>query len=115
MMREVCFILVGDQILRIYFGSRLAIPDSRDRWNVIWKHRKKISEIAHTHPGGMLRFSPTDLTTMEAVEAGIGRRLAWSIATRDGYLLRSGARIKVRFEDPWWLKPLRELSFGVEN
>ncbi len=111
-MREVCFIIAGEQILGIYVGSRLAIPDSRDRWQVIWKHRKKITEIAHTHPGGLLRFSETDLTTMEAVESGIGRRLAWSIVTSDGYLFQSGARIKVRLEDPWWLESLRELSFG---
>lgn len=27
-MREVCFILVGDKILRVYFGSGTSIPDS---------------------------------------------------------------------------------------
>jgi len=111
-MREVCFIIAGEQILRIYFGSQTVIPDSRDRWNVLWNHREEITEIAHTHPGGFLGFSQTDETTMEAVEAGTGRSFAWSIVTRAGYLVRDDGKEINPTQDAWWLEPLRELSFG---
>ena len=72
-MREVCFILVEDKILRAYFGSATSIPDNRERWEIIWQHRNEITEVAHSHPGEFLDFSHEDLTTMEAVEAGTGK------------------------------------------
>ena len=64
-MREVCFILVQDKILRVYFGSTTRIPDNRERWEIIWQHRNEITEIAHSHPGEFLDFSHEDLTTMK--------------------------------------------------
>lgn len=60
------------------------IPDSHILWRVLWAHRDKVHGVAHTHPG---RGEPTpsleDLTTFAAVEAGLGRRLVWYIATED--------------------------------
>jgi len=111
-MREVCFILVEDKILRAYFGSATRVPDSRERWDVIWQHRHEITEIAHSHPGGFLDFSHEDLTTMEAVEAGTGKKFTWSIITKGGFLSRKGEADIRREDAPWWLELMRALSYG---
>ncbi len=111
-MREVCFILADEKIVRIYFGSPTGIPDERARWEILWKHRHEITEIAHSHPGEFLDFSHEDLTTMEAVEAGTGQRFTWSIATRKGFLSRREGRDVRREDSPWWLELMRRLSYG---
>jgi hypothetical protein len=113
-MCEVCFLLVEDRILRVYYGSRTSIPDSRERWQVIWDHRTEITEIVHSHPGDFLDFSSEDLTTMQAVEAGIGRRLIWSIVTQDGFLSRIDGKDVHRTDSPWWLDLLRRLSYAEQ-
>src|SRR5437879_13263385 len=110
-MREVCFILVQDKILRVYFGSTTRIPDNRERWEIIWQHRNDITEITHSHPGEFLDFSHEDLTTMEAVEAGTGNTFTWSIGTRHGFLSRSNGRDVQREDSPWWLELIREQSY----
>ena len=110
-MREVCFILVEDKILRVYFGSATRVPDSRERWDVIWQHRHEITEIAHSHPGEFLDFSHEDLTTMEAVEAGTGKTFTWSIITKSGFLSRKGGQDTRREDSPWWLELMRTLSY----
>lgn len=110
-MREVCFILVEDKILRVYFGSASRVPDSRERWETIWQHRNEITEIAHSHPGEFLDFSHEDLTTMEAVEAGTGKQFTWSIITRGGFLSRKGGQDTRRDDSPWWLELMRTLSY----
>jgi len=110
-MREVCFILVADKILRVYFGSATRVPDSRERWEAIWQHREEITEIAHSHPGEFLDFSNEDLTTMEAIEAGTGKQFTWSIITRKGFLSRNGAQDTQREDSPWWLSLMRTLSY----
>src|ERR1051325_566639 len=111
-MREVCFILIHDRILRAYLGSATRIPDSRDRWETIWNHRNEITEIAHSHPGEFLDFSREDLTTMEAVEAGTGKRFVWSVITKTGFLSRQNGRDARREDLPWWLELMRKLSYG---
>src|SRR5437016_2135769 len=111
-MREVCFILVADKILRAYFGSQTRIPDERERWEIIWKHRNEITEIAHSHPGEFLDFSQEDLTTMQAVEAGTGKEFVWSVITKSGFLSRKIDRDARREDSPWWLELLRRLSYG---
>jgi len=111
-MREVCFILVADKILRVYFGSATRVPDSRERWDTIWQHRKEITEIAHSHPGEFLDFSNEDLTTIEAVEAGTGKQFTWSIITKKGFLSRKGEREVHREDNPWWLELIRTLSYN---
>ncbi len=59
-----------------------AIPDSRELWDVLWDNRSSVAGVAHTHPfDGPAYPSLTDLTTFEAVEAGLGRRLVWWIVT----------------------------------
>jgi len=111
-MREVCFILVEEKILRVYFGSATSIPDSRERWETIWNHRHEITEIVHTHPGELLSFSGEDLTTMEAVEAGTGRKFVWSIVTERSFLSRTQDGNCRRDDTPWWLALIRQLSFS---
>ena len=111
-MREVCFLLVEDKILRAYFGSATSIPDERERWETIWSHRHEITEIAHSHPGEFLDFSHEDLTTMEAVEAGTGKPFTWSIVTKTGFLSRKDGKDHRREDSPWWLDLIRRLSYG---
>lgn len=111
-MKEACFVLCGDAVVRISIGSRSSIPDSRKRWQAIWDNRAELTEIAHTHPGGLLRFSEEDLTTMQAVEAALGKPLHWSIVTREGFLSRFNGEDRMRDDEPWWLPVLREISFG---
>jgi hypothetical protein len=111
-MREVCFLLVKDKILRAYFGSATSIPDERERWEAIWEHRDEITEIAHSHPGEFLDFSHEDLTTMEAVEAGTGEIFTWSIVTKSGFRSRKGGKDTLRHDSPWWLSLIRRLSYG---
>src|SRR5262245_31192396 len=111
-MREVCFLLVEDKILRAYFGSTTKIPDSRERWEIIWEHRQEITEIAHSHPGEFLDFSHEDLTTMEAVEAGTGRQFIWSIVTKTRFLSRKDGVDTRREDSPWWLELMLRLSYG---
>jgi hypothetical protein len=114
-MREVCFLLVNDRILRVYFGLATRIPDERERWETIWEHRHEITEIAHSHPGEFLDFSGEDLTTMQAVEAGTGQEFAWSIVTRSGYLSRKGGTDSLRDDSPWWLSLIRQLSYDSQR
>jgi hypothetical protein len=111
-MCEVCFILIEDKILRVYFGSATRVPDSRERWEIIWEHRNEITEIAHSHPGELLDFSHEDLTTMEAVEAGTGKQFTWSIITQGRFLSRKAGMDTRRNDSPWWLELMRRLSYG---
>ncbi len=62
-----------------------SIPDSHALWQIFWENRKvRVLGFAHTHPGsGWPSPSMTDLTTFAAVEAGLGRRLVWWIASSD--------------------------------
>jgi len=111
-MREVCFLMVQDKILHVYFGSATSIPDERERWETIWEHRNELTEIAHSHPGEFLDFSHEDLTTMEAVEAGTGEAFTWSIVTKSGFLSRKDGKDRLREDSPWWLSLIRRLSYG---
>ena len=111
-MKEVCFVVCGESLVWVSMGSLTAIPDSRARWNAIWENREDLTEIVHTHPGRLLRFSHEDLTTMEAVEAALGRSLRWSIVTSDGFLTRHDGEDCRRRDTPWWLPVLRKISFG---
>ena len=93
------------------------IPDSRSLWDVLWQHRDKDLIVAHTHPRyGTPQASLIDYVTFQAVEAGLGKRLVWCIASGDkavcllwqdelqGYV---NARMK---DAPPWLGELRKLS-----
>jgi hypothetical protein len=113
MRTEVCFLLDADG--RILWqdasGDPAALPDSRDRWSAIWAHRAVLAEVAHSHPGGPLAFSAQDGTTMEAVDAALGRPLAYSVVTADNLLRRlPDGRTLVVVPEPAWVAELRDTS-----
>lgn len=95
------------------------IPDSASLWDNIWSCREDILGIAHTHPGsGHYPFpsSDPDLTTFEAVEAGLGRRLIWwivnethmsSVVWRDDMHEYVTIHLHQSFE-PKWVLELRQ-------
>jgi len=98
-----------------------AIPDSKDLWQILWDSREFLGGVAHTHPWiGAASPSQTDVTTLAAIEAGLGQRLVWPIVTfseiayfkwmgpeRLDYLGAFQRRFRIRRED---IEQLRELS-----
>jgi hypothetical protein len=116
MVSEVCFLVDGSGrvLWQDASGDSAALPDSRDRWAAIWAHRAVLAEVAHSHPGGLLGFSAEDRSTMEAIDAALGRPLAYSVVTADKVLRREpdGRTLVVDLE-PWWVADLRAAS-GLE-
>src|SRR5688572_6737356 len=112
-MREVCFLIDadGDVLWRDDSGTPSALPDSRARWEAIWTYRAVLAEIAHSHPSGLLRFSTVDLSTMDAIDAALGRSLAYAVVTDESVLRRGvdGATLVVDVE-PGWVVQLRAAS-----
>lgn len=96
-----------------------SLPDSADLWTVLWEHRGDLAGVAHTHPGsGAPLPSREDVTTFAAVEAGLGVRLIWWIASSDvlaafayaGPGKYDYAAVALPEDNPDWLPKLRELS-----
>lgn len=95
-----------------------SLPDSHDLWRAIWERRETVTGFAHSHPGyGSPRPSSTDLSTFAAIEAGLGKRLRWWIATSDqlGYWEWDGQAQSYlggtcNAHKPPWLETLREMS-----
>jgi hypothetical protein len=96
-----------------------SLPDSGDLWQVLWDARDTLSGVAHTHPGaGSPLPSREDVTTFAAVEAGLGVRLIWWIASSDhlAAFRHTGpdrydyAAAAAPDHDPAWLPRLRALS-----
>jgi hypothetical protein len=113
MRREVCFLIDGEG--RILWSDASAspvfLPDSRARWEAIWRHRAQLAEIAHSHPVGPLAFSHEDETTMEALIAALGARPRFSVVAPDGMLVRDRDGQDARApEEPWWTGLLRLAS-----
>lgn len=97
--------------------TSVALPDSRELWDVFWTNRQNLLGFAHTHPGrGLLGPSQEDLTTFAAVEAGLGLRLSWWIGNEDTIVLLRwtgefyGSSFVQLREVPWMIQ-LRALSF----
>ena len=106
--REVCFLIGKDDEVLWSDASRspVALPDSRERWEAIWSRRDAIVEIAHTHPLGGAKFSHEDLTTMDALDSALGRKLVYSVVTPTQMLRRvpNGEAFTdelVEAEPPW--------------
>lgn len=110
---EVCFLIGNDHTVlwADTDGEVSRLPDSRTRWEMIWALRADLVEIAHTHPNGPLAFSVEDLTTMAAIDAALGRSLAYGVVTASAYLRRDaeGSRTQVT-DEPWWTTLLRAAS-----
>jgi hypothetical protein len=113
-MREVFFIVGRNGAVLWSDASRsaAALPDSRDRWEAIWRLRAEIEELAHSHPAGPLAFSHEDETTMEALAHGLGRDVCFSVVAPDGMVRRQkGGDERVLLEaEPWWTTLLRRAS-----
>lgn len=124
MLREVCFLL-GEHDAVLWSDastSPVSLPDSRDRWQVIWRLREHIVEIAHTHPLGGAAFSSEDETTMAALNSALGRRLVYSVVTPTTMIRRSSNEQQsseqegdvVVEAEPWWTELIRVAS-GLHN
>lgn len=99
--------------------SAAYLPDSRGLWKAIWEHRENVLGFAHSHPGsGQPGPSSEDLSTFEAVEAALGRRLKWWICSSDQLIEcnwedATGTYFRHRIiEEPQWLGRLRWLSYN---
>jgi hypothetical protein len=110
-MREVC-LLIGRGGVILWADastSPVALPDSRTRWEAIWERRGELEEIAHSHPHGPSAFSHEDETTMQAIDAALGRTLRYSVVAPRVVIARvDGKTIEV--PEPWWAGLLRLAS-----
>ena len=91
-------------------ASPVLLPDSRARWEAIWRHREELEEIAHSHPVGPLAFSSEDETTMEALTLALGKPLRFSVVAPGGIIARQEGREERVPEEPWWASLLRRAS-----
>ena len=115
MSREVCLLLSksGHILWSDASTSPVALPDSRARWEAIWAHREELHEIVHSHPFGPRGFSEEDETTMQALDAALGRKLRYAVLAPAGLYVREGGRDFPSDEKPWWV-PLLALASGME-
>jgi len=116
--REVLFLIGrGDAVLWSDASqSPVALPDSRARWDAIWRLRDELTEIAHSHPIGPRAFSHEDETTMAALASGLGRAPRFSVVAPDGMIVRqdgADARVDVA-DEPWWAALMR-LASGMRQ
>jgi hypothetical protein len=112
-LTEVCFLLDGRGAVlwRDVSGDPSALPDSRERWTEIWAHREVLAEVAHSHPRGPLAFSATDLSTMDALDAALGRPLGYAVVTPENLLRRRpDGRTLIEEDEPAWADELRAAS-----
>jgi hypothetical protein len=111
-MREVCVLVSksGAILWSDAGSSALALPDTRERWEAIWRHRDELSWIVHSHPLGPRAFSHEDVTTMDALDAALGRPMRYAVLAPDGLVVREGERVAVSDERPWWTELLRLAS-----
>jgi len=113
MKREVCFLLGvdGEVLWTDASESAVALPDSRARWEAIWQHRETLTAIVHSHPVGPRAFSHEDLTTMEALDAALGRPLLYLVLAPDGLCARWGeSDLPPPEGEPHWAQALRDAS-----
>jgi hypothetical protein len=117
-MREVCFLIGrGDAILYADASdSPAALPDSRARWEAIWRHRDELDAIVHSHPVGPAAFSSEDESTMQAVDSALGRSMRYCVVAPRAVISRTGidAAIEKLSPEPWWAGVLR-LASGMRS
>ncbi len=115
MSREVCLLIskAGHILWSDASTSPLALPDSRARWEAIWEHREQLAEIVHSHPLGPRGFSTEDETTMQALDAALGRPLRYSVLAPSGLYVRDAGNDFASNESPWWV-PLLAAASGME-
>ena len=115
--REVCFLVgKGEAILWADASdSPAALPDSRARWEAIWKFRDEIEVIAHSHPMGPSAFSAEDNSTMEALDSALGKggvrpNLRYMVVAPRITIAREGTTTTEVVPEPWWAALLRLAS-----
>ncbi len=111
-MREVCFLIGrGDTILWADASdSAAALPDSRARWEAIWRHRDELEAIVHSHPVGPAAFSAEDESTMQAIDSALGRVMRYCVVAPHATIDRQGPVSP----EPWWAALLR-LASGMRK
>lgn len=109
--REVCFVIAGGSIVWSEVSASPAhAVDSPDRWNAIWANRETIEEVAHSHPLGPDAFSAEDESTMNAIDAALGRALRYSVVTPTLRIVREHGHRTGEDDEPWWVPLLRAAS-----
>ena len=85
-MREMAMVFSHEGKALFWLGPRGhtegSIPDSEILWQRIWSNRAEIGGVAHTHPwDGKPGPSHTDVTTWDAIERALGKRMLWPIVS----------------------------------
>ena len=114
---EACFLIGvdGSVLWADRSTSPSALPDSRDRWEAIWRHRHALAVIAHSHPAGPLAFSAEDTSTMAAIDDALGRPLGYAVVTGRGLLYRDpDGSLRVADREPAWVAELRAASEATD-
>ncbi len=107
--REVCLLIGrdGTVLWSDASDSPVWLPDSRARWEAIWRLRAELAEIAHSHPVGPLGFSAEDETTMAALTEALGRPVRFSVVAPDGMVVREDGKDMHVTREPAWAGLLR--------
>jgi hypothetical protein len=115
-MREVCFLIGrGDTILWADASdSPAALPDSRARWEAIWRHRDELDAIVHSHPIGPAAFSAEDLSTMQAIDSALVKAMRYCVVAPRVTIARRDGRDDQVTPEPWWAGLLR-LASGMQK
>lgn len=115
-MREVCFLIGVDGAILWADASHspVALPDSRDRWEAIWELRHELYEIAHSHPVGPSAFSAEDLSTMNALDAALGKKLRYSVVAPRTMIVHADDETFELHPEPWWAGLMR-LASGMKE
>ena len=111
--REVCFLVGkhGEVLWADVSGSATALPDSRVRWEAIWRCRHDLTEIAHSHPEGPAELSREDETTILALRSALGApHLRFSVVAPQAMLVNDLEGTRVLLDEPWWADLLRLAS-----
>lgn len=114
--REVC-VLVGRGGAILWADasdSAAALPDSRARWEAIWRHRDELEAIVHSHPLGPAAFSAEDESTMQAIDSALGRAMRYCVVAPRVTLARTGERGEQLSPEPWWAGLVR-LASGMRK
>ena len=114
-LREVCFLVGrGGAVLWSDTGdTALSLPDSRARWEAIWRHRDELEAVVHSHPIGPQAFSHEDVTTMDALDAALGKPLRYVVVAPRGVVVREGGQpVDPPPAEPWRASLLR-LAAGM--
>jgi hypothetical protein len=113
-MREVCLLIGrgGAVLWSDTSESAVALVDSRARWEAIWRHRQELEAVVHSHPAGPHAFSHEDETTMDAVDAALGKGLRYVVVSPQGLVVREAGKAVEPGEAAWWV-PLLKLASGM--